>query len=757
MTRILIVDDEPTMRLSLQKLMPFLGYEVAGIAATGDEAVACAKVLQPDVVLMDIVMPGNLDGIDAAKKIRTELDIPVIFLTGYADDAFISRARCAEPYGYLVKPASEETLKAAIELALYKKSQERKRQDAVSHYRDMTQLASHFFWVTAGDFSRIDYAGPTYEQIFGRSRTDLYQNPANVLEAVYPDDLPCVLEGMEKLKAGVMSEIHLRIMLPDGSFKWIRNCAFPVKNNGTVSRIVGISEDFTAHKLMEEALQHSENRFRLLAEESPLGLYETDADGNCLYVNRKWSEIAGLSMEEARGKGWQNGLYIKDRDRIAALWHEYARERKPWHCEYRFCTPEGKITWVLGSAVAIKNNREEITGYLGANLDITDHKRMEEQRIVMEKLESTGILAGGIAHDFNNLLAVIVGNIEMAKTFLPPGEEAFKHLEIAEQSSWKAQTLTQQILTFAKGRLPVAKLIPLPRLIEEQTILTLQGSSLEPVFSFPPGLWAVTADENQIKQVIQHIVRNACEAMEEAGPLAIGADNVVLPSLAGPALSAGSYVKVSIADQGTGIREDLLAKIFDPYFSTKQRGEQKGMGLGLTICRSIVEQHGGAITVTTEINRGTTFYIYLPASGKTFTEIPSPAQSVPSRAGRKILVMDDEDAMRDLFDKSLRKTGYEVTTVEKGEDAVERYLQAKSLGRPFDLVILDLTIRTGKGGLETLKLLKDIDPEVRAVVTSGYSEDPIITGFEQYGFQGALIKPFRLSELRDMIAGILKT
>ena len=760
MAKILIVDDEPIIRLSLQKLLPFLGHEVAGIAASGIEAVECAKILAPDIILMDIVMPGEMDGIAAARIIRMELDIPVIFLTGYADETFLNRAKCAEPYGYLVKSAGEETLKAAIEMALHKKNLNKRTQDASAHYSDITHhLTSHFFWISAGDFSHIDYAGPSYERIFGRTLTDLYLDPSDVFAVIHPDDCPCILESIKTLQSGRMSEIFFRIILPDESTRWIRNCAFPVKDNGTVSRIVGISEDFTTHKLMEEALRRSEEKYRTVADFTYDWEFWIGPDGHYIYISPACERITGYPAASFLNdpKLLEQITHPDDREVIINHRHSTPEDSDIIPFDFRILTSQNEERWIEHRCQAVFDSHGEWQGWRGSNRDITDHKKMEEQRMVIEKLESTSTLAAGIAHDFNNLLAAIVGNLDLAKLYLTPGSEALRHVGIAEEASWKAQALTQQLLSFAKGRSPATRVISLPHVLEEQTNRALDGSSIEAVFSFPADLWIVEADENQLGQAIRNIICNAREAMMGNGKLMVSVENVIIPPLSGIAITAGHYVKISIADQGSGIRDDLLPKIFDPYFSTKQLGETKGMGLGLTICRSIVAQHGGTITVDTEQQEGTTFHIYLPASGPPALEKHAASPSMSSRQGGKLLVMDDEDIMRNLFSKSLQQAGYNVWTVGKGEDAVERYIQAKALGRPFDAVILDLTIRTGLGALETLKILKNIDYNIKAVVTSGYAKDTVIIGFEQYGFRGALIKPFRLSELNDLIDDILKS
>jgi PAS domain S-box-containing protein len=386
--------------------------------------------------------------------------------------------------------------------------------------------------------------------------------------------------------------------------------------------------------------------------------------------------------------------------------------------------------------------------------DITQRKRAEADRLILNKLESTGILAGGLAHDFNNLLTVILLNLELAQRLNLPDEKLACYLDDAMEACSAAGSLTAQLVTFAKGGAPVRKAMLLSGLIQESVQPALSGSNVRCEFSLAEDLWVAEVDAGQIGQVIRGIVLNAREAMPQGGMVLVRAENAVLSAQEQPSLAAGEYVRISIADQGTGIAKDALPKVFDPYFSTKHRGDQKGMGLGLTICHAVVQKHGGAIAVKSEVGVGTTFDIYLPAARKVRAGEKAPAPAVVPRRGR-VLVMDDEKVVRKVLGLTLNGMGHEVELAEDGRAAIEAYKKANSLGRHFDVVILDLTVSGGMGGQEAIQELLKIDPDVKAIAISGYVDSPVILEPERHGFKGAVPKPFDVDTLQEILARVM--
>ncbi len=388
-------------------------------------------------------------------------------------------------------------------------------------------------------------------------------------------------------------------------------------------------------------------------------------------------------------------------------------------------------------------------------IDVTDRYRAEEEQLKVKKLESIGVLAGGIAHDFNNILAAVMGNISLAMRLAETDAKLHDLLVAAEKGALRAGDLVRQLLTFAKGGEPVKQLASIAEVIKESADFVLRGSNVRCEYHFAADIWPVEIDTSQISQVIQNIVINADQAMPEGGTIDIYCENLDLDSPLPPQLVAGRYIKITIQDQGVGIADEIRDKIFDPYFSTKQ----KGSGLGLAITHSIVTRHGGAITVDAAPTGGAVFSIYLPArpsAGCNGPAASSPADARPIDTGQggRILIMDDEEMVRNMLQQMLAHLGYSVVQAEDGRQAIDLFRQAHAENRPFAAVIMDLTIPGGMGGKEAVRALLEIDPDAKVIVSSGYSTDPIMANYRRYGFCAALDKPYRFGELASVLAGI---
>jgi two-component system, cell cycle sensor histidine kinase and response regulator CckA len=515
---------------------------------------------------------------------------------------------------------------------------------------------------------------------------------------------------------------------------------------------------------LEAALE----KYTDLYDFAPVGYVTLGPDDEIRRANLTAARLFGV--ERSRLVGGRFGFLVCEPDRPAfkAFLKKLFQSRARESCEVALLqagnhSPSSRLSGDRddGKASPLSVRIEAVVSEDGQEcravvMDLTERKRVEDAHLILSKLESTGILAGGIAHDFNNLLAVMLGNLELARMVAQPRGGLAMHLEEAQKAVWTARDLTQQLITFAKGGTPVREVISLSGVIREAVTFSLRGSPVKCEFFISPDLWRMEADKSQIGQVIWNLTLNAREAMPEGGTMSVRAENVELGSEMGLPLPPGEYVKLTIADQGVGIPERILPRIFDPYFSTKERGNQRGMGLGLTICHSILQNHGGAITVVSKEGVGTTFQIYLPASHEMMQE-ERPAATAPEVLPRtgKVLVMDDEKMLRNFLGEALQMLGHEVELTENGEKAVELYQAAKELGRPFDGVILDLTIRGGMGGVQTIKALQKIDPLVKAVVSSGYADDPVMVDYERYGFRGALAKPYGIASLRQTLARVM--
>ncbi len=385
--------------------------------------------------------------------------------------------------------------------------------------------------------------------------------------------------------------------------------------------------------------------------------------------------------------------------------------------------------------------------------DITERKKMEEELLKGQKLESLGVLAGGIAHDFNNLLTGIIGYVDLTMKSVTTGDRMHGWLESAKKASVRAQNLTQQLLTFSRGGEPVKKLLSITELIEESTGFVLSGSNVKCEYHSSEDLWPVNADKGQVGQVIQNIILNGAQSMPSGGTISVRAENTVVDDSESLPLTPGDYVKMIFTDHGSGISKKHLSKIFDPYFSTKPSGN----GLGLTICHSIVSKHRGTITVESKPGIGTTFTIYLPTSSSA-EQVAGPELLATEFLGKgRVLIMDDEEQIREIAGEMLTHLGYEPGYAKDGAEAVELYQKAMRNAVPYDAVLIDLTIPGGMGGKEAITKLLQIDPGVKAIVSSGYSNDPVMAEHTVYGFSGVVTKPYDIKQLSKVLHDVMSS
>ena len=514
---------------------------------------------------------------------------------------------------------------------------------------------------------------------------------------------------------------------------------------------------FLEHKRDQEALRESEWRFRIAAENASDLIWEWDIVNQRLTWFGHIDEKLGYQPGEFPRtiEAWENVIHPEDHDRVMKALDRHLENQERYREEYRVLRKDGTILYWIDSGTAVYDPGGKPYKMVGSVTDITERKKMEEELLRSKKLESVGFLSGGIAHDFNNLLTGIMGNISLAKLSARPGDKILTYLENAENLSVRSSELTKKLLTFSKGGAPIKKPVLIGDFLKETARMPLSGSNVRCEFKIAEDLWPVEIDEGQMRQVIYNIVINACEAMPGGGTINILAENIIHGPADRPSLKDGKYVKLSIKDQGAGIPPENLSKIFDPYFSTKEMGSQKGMGLGLAISHSIIKNHGGFIVAESIVGNGSTFHIYLPVSSKEF--LPAKELVKKPRLGKvRILVMDDEQVVRYISGKFLKHLGYEVELAEDGAEAVARYKKAQESQQPFDIVILDLIVPGGMGGKEVLEKLLEISPDVKAIVSSGYSNDPIFSDFKRYGFKGVIAKPFDLEGLSESVSKVIK-
>ncbi len=521
-----------------------------------------------------------------------------------------------------------------------------------------------------------------------------------------------------------------------------------------------LRKEIAVRERAEHALAAEKERLNITLRSIGDGVITGDANGTILLINNAAEKLTGWRQDAAVGLDLDDvyRTVVADAPEPATVDAEgrqnaSAETRHPLN-ERVLRTRDGAEKIIAETSAPIRDQDGAILGTVIVFRDVTERKKVEEELLKARKLESVGVLAGGIAHDFNNLLAVILGNISFAKMFMNAGDKTADRLAEAEKACLRGKDLTYQLLAFARGGEPLRKVTGIGPLVETTVAACLAESKAHTALSLPENLLSVRIDEEQIRQVIQRIVNNADEAMEGRGTITITAANVVIAPDSPLTLSSGGYVRISVQDQGPGIAQEDLAKIFDPYFTRKQMGYQKGTGLGLSICYSIIKDHGGLITVESEVGKGTIFHIYLPAAIEDAAE-GGIAKEAAHGKGR-LLLMDDEEAVGDVIVQILTHLGYEVQFARDGLEAIQHYQAARGNGRPFDVVIADLTVPDGMGGRDMIAHLRAMDPDVKAIISSGYSNDPVLDNFSEYGFLGVVAKPYRIEQLCAVLDAVIQ-
>lgn len=508
-------------------------------------------------------------------------------------------------------------------------------------------------------------------------------------------------------------------------------------------------ESETQRKIAEKALRDMEEKYRILVENTSEAIAVVQGE-HFTFVNRHCMQLTGYSEDELTAMQYVSFVHPGDAILLAEYFERRIKDKEsqPIH-SFRILDKAGNTKWVeINTVLVTWSGRPAVLSFM---IDITEKKKMEEEILRIQKLESVGILAGGIAHDFNNILTAIFGNISMARNFKKP-EEILEKLDKIEKVSTQAKVLTQQLLVFAKGGKPIKTFVSIIETLRDSAIIAIRNSCVECKFSIADNLWSVEADLGQIEQVINNIVINAVQASPEKATVDVIAENINLKNANRFSLKAGPYIKISIIDRGEGIPEDNLNKIFYPYFTTKKDGN----GLGLAIAYSVIKNHDGHITVESAPGVGTTFQIYLPASpNKSISIETKKSEDSITKGEGMIMVMDDTEIVRDVASDMLKCIGYEVVTATDGAEAIELYKKAMESEKSIDVIIMDLNIPGGMGGKEAIKRLKEVDPSVKAVVSSGYSNDSIMSEFKKYGFSGVIAKPYKAKELHDVLREVM--
>jgi len=628
--------------------------------------------------------------------------------------------------------------------------------------------------------NRNVYSNAGVEKILGFNSREVQDMGEQLFSTlIHPDDIRIVKGHHERLKESVEGDVfHIdyRIKNRDGEYRILKSwdTVFKRRNDGGVKQIIGLAVDVTEQRHNQEMLKFEKERAQQYLDVAGVMLLAMNMDGKVTLINPKGCEILGYPQDEIVGKDWlETFIFPENVEAVGNVFDQIVSGNMDSvrYYENPVRAGDGKKRLIAWNNSVLKDSSGNIVGLFSSGEDITEKNRTEAEReqlrdqlTQVQKMEAIATLAGGIAHDYNNLLSIVMGNLSMVLEDIDRHSVAADFLREAEKASLKARDLTHEFLTLSHGGHPHREKGSIVDLLKEIPEQVRAEKGNECILSIQDGLWPVEYDSKQMQYAISNVFANAVEAIPQGGTITLQAENQIIDNngrhCAKP-LKKGRYVVVSVIDEGRGISEEHLNQIFDPYFSTKERGVQKGMGLGLAIAYAAIKKHEGHITVNSKTGVGTTVTIYLPAMGGEMKSAPRDDAEAPSAinhhpsSNRRILVMDDEEMLRTLAQKMLDRLGYEAATVKDGDEAIKEYKRKMDSGESFDGVILDLTIKGGMGGKEAIKELIKIAPDVKAVVSSGYFNDPVMANYKEHGFRGVLAKPFQKADLERVLKEIL--
>ncbi len=796
--RILIVENEGLVGCDIAATLVNLGYDVVGTCQSGEATIEHVQELHPDLVLMDIHLAGSMDGIETAKRIQQIGGAAIVYVTACADLDTVARARETQPYGYLLKPFSEDELRLAVEVAAtrYLEDVERRRREH-SYFEAFQSLADG---VIATDLAGVViFINPAAARITGWQAEAVAGRSLNeVFRIFHPGGEPAEVQVVDESGQRPQRTVWLTNKSGERVAIYDRTTALRDQRNSLTGLIIlfrrltppSVIETHAASQgpaiitqhlepvqrdlppplpppapqevAAQAALEHEAPVSAPVANPAPLvdvvesisdPLIALDGLWRLTYVNAAGAKLFSRDKLAILGTNFWDLMPSVIRD---AHYETLAHAMLHRDAISRDLYLEAQQIWLELRAYPFGE------GLLILMKDITARHEEAERRNRIDRLESLGLLARGFAHDFNNLLTVLLGNLSLAEMRLRGNTERIPELATAKQATLQAQNLVQQLLTFARGGAPIKRQMKPGELIETFFQHHSRATGVHYRIEIQQGLPSIAVDPNQIRRLLGNLIRNAEQAMPNGGDLIIrclAPDPEELYGMDGsPDMSEHPQgIVIEVKDSGEGIAPDHLPHIFEPYFSTRKA--QNATGLGLTVCESIAKAHGGSLSVRSEHGYGSTVRFYLPVDGdeETVDELGLARSSFDFGANTapRILILEDDPLVRSLITRNLVTQGFEVCETAEGTDTIRRYQESMDQGRAFDLVVLDLTIPNGLGGVRTMERLRQLDPNVVAIVSSGYSDDPVMAKPAAYGFSAVLPKPYEPSDLLRLVKSVL--
>lgn len=802
MNHILLVDDKDDNLYLLQTLLQGNGYEVV-TAVHGAEALVKARKRPPDLVISDLLMPV-MDGYTLLRRWKLDpllKDIPfVVFTATYTEDSDRALALDMGADAFMLKPMEpDEFMKHIQDMeaqhdvrepsdaapqgegalfklyseALIRKLEEKSLEleeanramkadldvrraveyslrDSEERFRQLAENVQEVFWISDPDKGTMHYISPAYETVWGRTCASLYKEPITWVEALHPDDRDRVLQAAKTRQVTGEYDESYRIFRPDGTMRWIRDRAYPVEDNtGKVFRVVGTAVDITEQREAELRIVEQ----AALLDKAHDAILVRDLDHHVQFWNKSAELLYGWTAEEAMGRVVTDLIYADPATFQEAT--ELTLSKGEWSGEIEQITRSGIRLTVSCRWTLVKDDQGVPKSILSINADITDRKKLEQQFLRAQRMESIGTLAGGIAHDLNNLLAPIVMGVDLLRQAdVPPRLKGV--VENIGKSAQRGTSLVKQVLSFARGVDGARVTLLMDHIVREveSIVETSFPKSIRFVRETDRDLWPVVGDPTQLNQVVLNLCVNARDAMPEGGTITVATRNVEIDdqyAVMNRDLEAGRYVVLEVADEGIGMSEDIINRLWEPFFTTKEVGE--GTGLGLPTALSIVKSHGGTITVYSEVDRGSVFKVYLPAAEDLqSTVIAEPdGEEILRGNGELILVVDDEVSILSITRQTLETFGYRVITADDGAQAVGVYADHRS---EIDLVLTDMMMPVMDGGA-LIKALRRMDPDIRVIAASGIHSNHDVLDSSAARVDWFLEKPYSAGEMLQTVARAL--